>query len=197
MVWQGPLGPGRKSGGGDGCLLGTRARSWGGATPSDSDADGGSGEIDAIGFSTLCVCNGTLFGMGTLGDAATCSHWQPLLDLFFMLIQSPSATSRVRCLWNSWTAPQNVSGGASACTAHHWSTMASAMVSSFTLPSNPGSARGLWAPGTLSSSVLTGWVGWARCHVLPFEQPVDGKPQLDGGPDAWLGHHHGTHPQSG
>ena len=88
----------------------------GGAIPSGSDIDG---EIDAMGFSTLGVCNGILLSMGGPGDTATTGSFiTPVWNSSSLLGQLVTSMTRARCQWSSWTALQNVSGGDLASMVH-------------------------------------------------------------------------------
>ena len=157
---------GENPGGGGSCLLGSRARSWGGVIPSSSDTDG---EIAATGFSTLCVCSSVLLGVGGLGDAATMASFiTPAQITSSMLGQLLSATTRAMHQWSSWTALQNVSGGTPALTVYHWSMMVSMMVSSFHTSQYSWVSQGSLGPkySFLLSSVKLGEVSHVLCTAF-------------------------------
>ena len=139
VAFWGHLGPGERTWVGGCHLLGTRNKSWGGTTPSDLGAEGGSGVVEWVSSSALGVCDGTLFSEGALSSvgalveavAGTPSFLNPPCISCSLLNKSPSSTTGARNSWTSCNAPQNMSGGALAQMVHHWSTMASVTVSSF------------------------------------------------------------------
>ena len=99
LVERGPQTLVGNPGGSGGCLLGTRAKSWGVAIPSGSGADGG---IDVTGFSATGICDCVLLDMGCLGDAATTGSFiTPVQMSSSMLAQSLLSMTSSRHLWSS------------------------------------------------------------------------------------------------
>ena len=165
LAVQGPLGSGKNPGGGGGCLLGTRAKSWWGVISSGSGADD---ETDDMGLSAMEVCSFVILGMGGLGDATATRLFITHTQISsFILAQSLLPMTSIKHLWSSWTALQNISGGTQVTwhTTGEWQPVQWSLLS--TLTRNPGSAWGLWIPGIPFSldqrSVMQGEASQAMC----------------------------------
>ena len=123
---------------------------------------------------------------GVLGTQQLWGHSSPLPGVSFsILAQSLLSMTRTRCLWSSWTALQNVSGGASAHMAHCWRMTASMQWSLlFCISWKSWVSWGSLGP-SYSFLIQTHYAGCSKpgTSALPGEQPVGGKPQPAGGPD--------------